>query len=54
MARGTAVRTGLGWMDTLGLIWMGLLAGWADLTGRGEEGEGDGDEGTNRARVFCE
>ena len=35
MARGTAVRMGLGWMETLGLIWMGLLAGWADLTGRG-------------------
>lgn len=34
-ARGTAVITGLGWMDTLGLSWMGLFTGWAGLAEEG-------------------
>lgn len=25
---GSAVMSGLGWMETLVLVWMGLLAGW--------------------------
>lgn len=27
-AMGTVVMSGLGWMETLGLTWMGLFSGW--------------------------
>lgn len=32
-AKGTAVISGFGWMETFGPIWIGLLIGWACLAG---------------------
>lgn len=41
-AKGTAVISGLGWMETFGPVWIGLLIGWACLAGVCVSGDGGG------------